>query len=379
MRAAPSLAMLPLLGLALAGCIATPSAIPTGDAPWALLGDFYDRTAEPAEPYHAYDELTGRIAALAQEFPGLARLEQIGESHQGRPITALVIGQGAGAAPLTDGGHHPNELEGVASVLYAAEFVLRHHATNATVRSWVEGRELWFVPLVNPDGYVAQSRFNAAGVNLNRNYDLAWCHAAAWNTCLPRPVHEAAVGAGANPPEYAGEGPFSEPESRAIRDLVLRLGPRLAFYLTHHTDLHCIFGPWVAPDAGAPWPIPPEHQAVLEAVYAWTRANTEFGGGDAAWFTGDCVGYNHGGGSMDWVYAHAGVPAFTMETAGNRGRENINPVSTNLPNEAWPRDLAHWMEATLPVELLFLHNIDRLKAWDTDLVDPPPPPASTEA
>lgn len=336
---------------------------------------FYQRNfTEGAGPYHTYEELTGRIAALAAQRPDLVRREVLGTSHEGRPIEALVLAnatvRGTKPALLIDGGHHPNELEGVESALFTAEFLLHNYERNRTARGWLDARETWFMPLVNPDGYVAQTRTNAAGVNLNRNYDIAWCHPAAFNSCLPEPAHGTLVGAGADPPEYAGTGPFSEPESQAIRNLVLRLGDRLAFYLTHHTDLHCIFAPWVAPDAGAPFAIPAEEQAVFDAVYAWTEANTEFAGGDAAWATGDCVGYNHGGGSMDWVYATARVPAFTMETGGNPSREGAGNLAGMDP---WPRDLEHWLRATLPVELLFLENAEGLQLWQAELRDPPLP------
>lgn len=368
MRALAALGM-----VLLAGCLAAPPALP-GDAPMVLPPmAFYQGAAEPGVGYHTYEELTDRIAALAAAHPGLARREVLGESREGRPIEALVLGRGQ-AAPLFDGGHHPNEVEGVESVLFTAEFLLHDYATNATVRSWLDTRETWLVPLVNPDGYVAQTRANAAGVNLNRNYDIAWCHPAAYNSCPPGPLTDALQGAGQDPPEYAGGEPFSEPESRAIRDLVLRLGGRLAFYLTHHTDLHCIFAPWVAPDAGAPFPIPAEHQAVFDAVYAWTEANTEFGAGDAAWGTGECVAYNHGGGSMDWVYAEAGVPAFTMETGGSADAEGLgNFVGRPGAAPEQGSDLERWMRATLPVELLFLANAERLQAWSPELQDPPLP------
>jgi hypothetical protein len=364
-----------LLALPLAGCLGGGAPLlPALDQPLAPPSlAWYEVPFDATKGYHTLEELMAKQDALAAAYPHLARLETIGESREGRPLRALVLENrslpGPKLAPLFDGGHHPNEVEGVESPLYLAEFLLSNYARNATVRAWVDAHETWIVTPVNPDGYVVQTRPNAVGVNLNRNYDIAWCHPAAYNTCPPEPLGSALVGA-AGPVEYAGTGPFSEPESQAVRDLVLRLGDRLPFYVTHHTDLHCVFAPWVAPEAGAPFPIPASDQAVFDQVYAWVREHTEFGAGDAAWGTGGCVGYNHGGGSMDWVYAQARVPSFTMETGGNPSREGMGNF---LGNEPWDRDLPFWVQATLPYNLFMLHNAARLRVWSTELEEPPLP------
>ena len=60
------------------------------------------------------------------------------------------------------------------------------------------------VPVGNPDGYARNIRYNARGVDLNRNCETRWT-----------PESE----------EPPGPGPWSEPESRALRDLILRERP----------------------------------------------------------------------------------------------------------------------------------------------------------
>lgn len=63
---------------------------------------------------------------------------------------------------------------------------------------------LVMIPMANPDGFVANSRYNANHVDLNRNCELHWR---------------------ADCPEPAGPHPWSEQESRAIRDFILAYEP----------------------------------------------------------------------------------------------------------------------------------------------------------
>lgn len=69
---------------------------------------------------------------------------------------------------------------------------------------------LYFVPTLNPDGKVAGSRFNDNGVDLNRNWDTP-----SWKSNTEQP--------GGTVQGSGGNQPFSEPETRALRDLLLQL------------------------------------------------------------------------------------------------------------------------------------------------------------
>lgn len=110
----------------------------------------------------------------------------IGRSVEGRPIEVRAKRERGGT--LIIGGFHGDEP-----------------ATIEIVRRFlpdVPGVAL--LPLLNPDGARARTRYNAHGVDLNRNFELNW--------------HPESV-------EPAGEHPWSEPESKALADFILARRP----------------------------------------------------------------------------------------------------------------------------------------------------------
>jgi protein MpaA len=123
----------------------------------------------------------------------------IGHSVDGRPIVAVRSG---GADPalrvVVFGCIHGDETAGmrVARRLIAA--------------GAPRGVELWVVPTLNPDGVAADTRGNAHGVDLNRNFPFDWTR----------------LGGG----EYSGTGPLSEPESRAARRFLSAVEPDLTIW-----------------------------------------------------------------------------------------------------------------------------------------------------
>ena len=133
----------------------------------------------------------------------LDRKVGFGHSAEGRRLTAVRFGEaGAKRKALVVGEIHGDEPEGREIVKR-----LRKRYSN------LHGVEVWSVSTINPDGHARQTRKNAHGVDLNRNFSVGW--------------------SGAEPPSsgyYAGPHPFSEPESRAIARLAKRIRPRVSIY-----------------------------------------------------------------------------------------------------------------------------------------------------
>jgi murein peptide amidase A len=128
----------------------------------------------------------------------------LGRSWQGRPIVAIEVGNPAGTPVLVVGCIHGDETGGVA-------------IAQALERLSPRDLDLWIVPVLNPDGVAADTRKNAHGVDLNRNFPWRW-----------RPLGGA---------YESGPRPLSEREARIAQKLILRLHPHLTIWFHQHLDM----------------------------------------------------------------------------------------------------------------------------------------------
>src|SRR5690242_3274321 len=117
----------------------------------------------------------------------------------------------AAPAPLVVGVIHGTEPAGLAVISQLRRMPLPPHV------------HLWLVPTVNPDGLAAGTRQNGHGVDLNRNWPVAWARNG-------RPWDGA----------YSGPRPLSEPENRAMRAFILRIRPKLTIW--YHQPLDEVYG-----------------------------------------------------------------------------------------------------------------------------------------
>jgi murein DD-endopeptidase MepM/ murein hydrolase activator NlpD len=138
------------------------------------------------------------------EDPGVV----VGHSVQGRPLTAYRFGHGPLKIVLVGdihGGYEANTYE-------LARMLVAHFQAHAgEVPPEVS---LWILPTMNPDGLAAGERWNANGVDLNRNADtdLDGCAGNDW-------ASDAADSEGLHP-GAGGPHSFSEPETIAVRNLL---------------------------------------------------------------------------------------------------------------------------------------------------------------
>lgn len=224
--------------------------------------------------------------------------EIIGHSVQGRAIEAYTYlpaqagGDGATRLFFAGGMHGGYEWN---SVLLAYDFMdyLEAHPEAIPV-----GVSVTIVPDINPDGVYrvigkegrfsladvpesgdeSPGRFNADGVDLNRNFDCKWQPKSMWR----------------NQEVSAGSAPFSEPESRAVRDFILREKPAAAIFW--HSQANAVYASECEDG------ILPETLDIMRA-YADAAGYPAVDSFDSYTVTGDSEG---------WL-ASIGIPAITVE------------------------------------------------------------------
>jgi murein peptide amidase A len=139
----------------------------------------------------------------------------IGNSVQGRPITGYKFGSGSSMV-LYIGAMEGNEQN---SSKLLAQWIPDVDANPNKIPSY---RTIVIIPTINPDGYAADTRLNADGIDLNRNFP-----ANNWQEQVTEPLGN---GAWTND---GGPNPLSEPESQALANYFLANRPRLT--LTEHS------------------------------------------------------------------------------------------------------------------------------------------------
>ena len=191
-------------------------------------------------------------------------LEEIGRSPEGRPITCGRLGgrgsTGRSGTLLVVGGVHGDEPASVDAVTELVE---------ALAAGAPAGGPVLLLPALNPDGLARGSKNSARDVDLNRNFPAANFSAA----------HA--------PGYFPGTAPLSEPETRALAQLVER--EPVAAVVAVHAPFACVNydGPAVA------W------AAAVAAACRWpARAD---------------IGYPTPGSLGSWLGVDRGLPVLTLE------------------------------------------------------------------
>lgn len=153
------------------------------------------RVVAPQRGVTAYAPTSGAPAAPASARPVPERTTVLGHSRQGRPIELISFGDGPEVV-LVFGAIHGNEPES-ARLTTALLAELRRTPESCA------GRTVAVIPVANPDGLAAGTRYNAAGVDLNRNFP-----ARNWRRG-----------------KRYGTQPASEPETQALLAAIARLQP----------------------------------------------------------------------------------------------------------------------------------------------------------
>lgn len=261
--------------------------------------------------YKPLEEIMSRIDALEAAYPAVEKFS-IGTSFQGRDIPALRITAPGGApgrpAVLWTGCQHAREWVAPMTTMYiATQLACGYDDGDPQIVALLDQLELIIVPMVNPDGYKhswdfdrfwrknRRDNFPDYGVDLNRNWGVDW---GGPESTSSDPGNDL----------YYGTGPFSEPETAAVRDLIVA-NPQIVAHIDFHSYGQVILQPW-----GHTNDLPPDYDVIHDL------------GGlmDDAAFSVHGFPYPHGSGNSqisylasgvmpDWCYGDQGVFSYTIE------------------------------------------------------------------
>lgn len=305
--------------------------------------------------FYTYAEILQRLQILHRQYGSLISAPlRIGTSLEGRPILAVKISDNVSKdepdepEALFTALHHAREPESMMCVMFFMERLLQGYRKDPEITYLVDHRQLWFVPVVNPDGYVYNQQTNpqggglwrknrrqngngTVGVDLNRNYGYMWGYDNTGSS------------ASGSDEDYRGTSAFSEPETQAVRNFAL--SRRFVTAHNFHSFQNAILYPWSYSSIKTP------HNALFRTMTAYMSRFNSYATGTS----NDILNYFANGESDDWFYAATPDKPhiFSVTTEVGRPLDGFWPAPERilpLAKENYASNLSlAWMAGGYPV------------------------------
>ena len=304
--------------------------------------------------YYTFTEIVAWMDEMAAAYPAIISPKfTVGTSLEGRPVWAFIISDAPDTlapdisrpAVFYNSLIHAREPISAMLLLGFVEDIARKYAAGDPGAAYLlASRELWFVPVINPDGYVynevmqpeggymwrKNKRDNNGdgiftedvdGVDLNRNFGYRWGEDDVGSS--PFSASET----------YRGTTAFSEPETRAVREVFERRD--FDFALNYHSYANVYLYPWG-------YTSDPVDR--LDDFQAWaarisTANHFPYGTGT------DMIGYHTNGDAVDWEYGDLGVLAIVAEVG--TWYDYFWPPTERIPILVDEHVSSNWMTAWL--------------------------------
>ena len=268
------------------------------------------------------------LLALAEKYP-FCRTEVIGISVYGRPLRALVIGNGERKV-IYSAAHHANEWITALVLLKFAEDLAEAVENNTRIYSILAknitaAATIYLIPMVNPDGvdlvvgaippesapyqeaeklaafypeipFSKGWKANLLGIDLNLQYPAGWLQAREikFMQGFTRP----------GPRDYVGRAPLNQLETKALAEFTEFLDPQLVLaYHSQGKEIYWKFRDYFVPGAR-------ELGEVMARVSGYELADTPY--------ESSFAGYK------DWFIQNFRRPGYTVEVGSG---ENPLPLS----------------------------------------------------
>lgn len=252
--------------------------------------------------YFTYTEMVTILDNMRTKFPNLISVKSnLGNTGQGRALWMVKISDN----PDVDENeprismnalHHAREPISLSQLLYFMWYIMENYNSDKEIKSLLNSSEIYFIPCVNPDGYVYNQTTNPSGggmwrknrrqnsdgsygVDNNRNYSYKW----GFDNSGSSPTGSSET--------YRGTAGFSELENIAMRNFYNQKNIKTVF--NYHTAGNHLLHPncWEATNTNP------------EKTFFTTLGNflsLENGFGVGTDYTQ--LGYVANGNALDWQY-----------------------------------------------------------------------------
>lgn len=267
--------------------------------------------------FFTYTEMLAELDQMHLKYPNLITArEPIGANltPEGNRLYALKISDNPNedeAEPevLYTALHHAREPNSLSQLIFYMWYLLENYDKDEEIRYLLDHTEMYFIPCVNPDGYLFNQEIEPSGgglwrknrrvlpdgfrgVDLNRNYGFQWGFDNSGSS--PNPQSDV----------FRGTAPFSEMETRTVRDFCEDHDFRVA--MNHHTYGKLIVYPWGYSDTLT------QDAAVFSNWSELYALQNNFLAGTGT----ETVGYTVNGDADDWMYGAREIIAMTPEVGG---------------------------------------------------------------
>ncbi len=275
------------------------------------------RIEEPLSPeipaaYHNYNWLTAKLDSVVSNYPNIVRKYAMGTTQGGRQQWAFLITDNPDSAENEaevrfTATIHGDEPVGTEMCLGLIDSLTQCYGVVPEITELVNTREIWFVPMYNPDGNTAGTRYLNNGVDPNRNF----------------PVPDGSIGGDSTYTNYVETQNFIDfwSKKRAVLSATFHGGALIANY------------PWDYADSiGTPPTEPPDLYLARQISLGYSRLNQPMylnPSPSAPYDSGVIYGYTWypaPGSLQDWSYHATSCLDITMEISTTKW-----PSGSTLP------------------------------------------------
>ena len=124
------------------------------------------------DTYHSFNDIQNWMQNLTNQHPDFAQIVTYGKSAEGHPLTALHFKTDSNSVKpvlMITAATHGDELITTEVLIRMIDDLANGYKADARVTKMLDAHDLYFVPVLNPDGFIATRRYDGA-VDPNRSY-----------------------------------------------------------------------------------------------------------------------------------------------------------------------------------------------------------------